>query len=169
MKVFASTLLFVFFLVGCQSLKTQHPEKANVRIFVKYIAPGCGGMPPSEEADRIRLQGKPFANQEVAFFENNEFKSYVTTDENGYVFFQLENGSYSLKNKWKANLSKVKKEADKHGWKIDELCFKNWLNLRNVDFEVTTDSEITDTLTIFGRCSYEGTFPCIKNLDEIPR
>ena len=166
--------LLVFILsclfISCQSLQVNDASKANVAIYVKYIPPGCGGAPPTQEEEKERFEGTPFALKEIALSSKDGSYSLLKTNPTGMLYLNLEEGEYCLSNKWKKDTASLSKVLRLHEWKLNQACYEKWQARCNLSFTVENEFVLlTDTVEIYGRCESRGIVPCIINLGELPQ
>lgn len=166
------SLVFIFscFFLSCQTLQVKDASKANVAIYVNYIPPGCGGAPPTQEEEKKRFEGTPFALKEIALSSKGGSYTLLETDPSGMLYLNLEEGDYCLNNKWKKDSTSLNKVLNVHKWKLNQDCFEKWQARCNLSFTVKNKFVLlTDTVEIFGRCESRGVVPCITNLGELPQ
>ncbi len=137
-------------------------ELKTVQFFVRQINPYCGGAAPTEEMERNRMKGAP-AIDFIFYIENKHGVSQrLATNNLGIASAKLKNGSYCIKEGYKAD-AEMQQSLKNSNWEFDMECLKKWNTTCNLEFEVTDTTNETITFTHYPRCSYEGPVPCITN------
>jgi len=122
------SIILLLLAVECSSARQNNADMIQVKIM--YTSDYCGGARPSEEILEELKSMKPFAEQEISIYTNENKRGNpltIKTDSNGVFNTNIPKGKYFL---FINDKLKIYENAT-------ESC-KEWAKKPDIEFEITS-------------------------------
>lgn len=148
-------------------------DQYNISIYFTHFTPYCGGAAP--DPGRIAQQTRAQSNTYFLLINlNTGEKSKVKTNDMGFLYLNLPQGKYAIREMYKdVSFEEFREQyyqppSDYHQESPDEECYRKWWQSNLGEFTILAGDEVQELKMGTSESCFTGNNPCISYTGPYP-